>query len=790
MPIPVICAEGPPSARPVEAVLARLGDCKAKPGGGGWMACCPAHPDDKASLSIDEGQDGRVLLNCFAGCRTASIVEALGLKMSDLAPPGASSGKSKGKVVAAYDYKGRDGALLHQTVRYEPKGFSQRRPDGQGGWVWGLQGVETVLYRLPELLAADPAETVVLAEGEKAVEALRALGLVATCSAAGAGKWRDRYAEDLRGRHVVILPDNDEAGRRHALQVATSLKGVAASVKVLELPGLAPKGDVYDWLISGGSAKALRELALAAPPWSPPARPARRLRSAPFSGRAMRPVRWLVENYIPAGKLTVIAGDGSFGKSAITIDLAACLSGGRPCLGLDYPAPARGRVILIGCEDDDDSTVLPRLAAAGADLSLVESARESEAAGGERLPFELSDEGIGDLEGLIRDRGDVAMVVIDPISAFIPGAVDDHKDAHVRRVLRPLADLAEKTGVAVLVVKHLNKSESGNSGNLIAGSRAYVNAARAAFLLGPDPDDAPGGDLRVLAFCKKNLAPPGTNSRAFRLVPLSEAERAAVAAMPEAAGLGDADREALHRGLFKVQWLGDSCATDSDLARARRGGDSAAEKESRGERAAEWLAAFLADGPKESEAVISAGKAAGHSRNALFAAKKLLNVKASKSGFGGAGGWLWSLPESRPGQRDDAQRQHHAEGDGAEAVILKLNRATGKYERPGNGQPAADDSGADQPNTGPGGPAPKCTAIAPRPGTSGTAGRFGALWGSMDGQPPTAPASDRPGLSTAPASPKRPEEPQSVPSTGAVEDGGLRRDALAGPADGLYEEVL
>jgi hypothetical protein len=177
-------------------------------------------------------------------------------------------------VAATYDYCDEAGCRRFQTVRYEPKDFHQRRPDGKGGWVWNLGGVECLLYRLPELVNADPGETVYLPEGEKDVDNLRALGLVATCNPMGAGKWQERFNGPLRHRHVVILPDNDDPGREHAREVAASLNGLAASVKVLELPGLPPGGDVSDWLANGGTAEELRRLAEAAGPWQGGAVPA------------------------------------------------------------------------------------------------------------------------------------------------------------------------------------------------------------------------------------------------------------------------------------------------------------------------------------------------------------------------------------------------------------------------------------------------------------------------------------------------------------------------------------
>jgi len=151
--------------------------------------------------------------------------------------------RAKGRITATYDYVDETGKLLYQVVRFQPKRFAQRRPDGKGGWVWGLKGVRRVVYRLPNVVKA---EQVFIVEGEKDADALGRLGLVATTCPMGAGKWRAEYSGALQGKRVIILPDNDAPGQEHASQVAASLQGVAASVKVLSLPGLPGKGDVSD----------------------------------------------------------------------------------------------------------------------------------------------------------------------------------------------------------------------------------------------------------------------------------------------------------------------------------------------------------------------------------------------------------------------------------------------------------------------------------------------------------------------------------------------------------------
>jgi 5S rRNA maturation endonuclease (ribonuclease M5) len=172
------------------------------------------------------------------------------------------------RIAATYDYRDEAGTLLFQAVRFFPKDFRQRRPDGKGCWIWDLKRVRRVLYRLPELLEAIKIGCTIvwIVEGEKDVEKLRALNEVATCNAMGAGKWRDEYAETLRGFKIaVVIADKDDAGRTHAQQVAASISKVVPTVKVIELP----VKDVSDFLAADGTIDELCKIVKAAPKWTP-----------------------------------------------------------------------------------------------------------------------------------------------------------------------------------------------------------------------------------------------------------------------------------------------------------------------------------------------------------------------------------------------------------------------------------------------------------------------------------------------------------------------------------------
>ncbi|WP_273378247.1 phage/plasmid primase, P4 family [Symbiobacterium thermophilum] len=231
-----------------------------------FKAKCPAHQDDKPSLSITTRDDGKILMHCHAGCEITDIVRALGIKLSDLMPPRAEDehkGRFRERILKTYDYRDENGKLLYQAVRYVPKAFRQRRPDGRGGWIWNVEGVRRVAYRLPDVIKAvnEGAQALFIVEGEKDADRLWSLGVPATCNAAGAGKWGDGETSSLaflpESIEVVILPDNDLAGAKHAAEVAYQLRRAGKSVRVVDLPGLPDKGDVSDWLDAGHTVEDL-----------------------------------------------------------------------------------------------------------------------------------------------------------------------------------------------------------------------------------------------------------------------------------------------------------------------------------------------------------------------------------------------------------------------------------------------------------------------------------------------------------------------------------------------------
>jgi 5S rRNA maturation endonuclease (ribonuclease M5) len=255
-------------------------------------ARCPAHDDSVASLSVSEGDEGKALLYCHAGCSTAEVCEALDLHVADL-----FSERRDSTVAAVYEYLDESNRPLYRVLRLEPKGFSQERWE-DGEWKPGMRDVRRVLYHLPELLRLGD-ETVYIVEGEKDADNLMRDGAFATSLVGGAGKWRDEYLEFFTDREVVIIPDQDDAGLKHAALLVEKLTGTAASVTIRH-PAVGK--DVTNHLLAGLTLDELKDEAnevAVFEPWDP-------------DTYEVRDEEWLFEPYIPrGGRVLVFGASGS-----------------------------------------------------------------------------------------------------------------------------------------------------------------------------------------------------------------------------------------------------------------------------------------------------------------------------------------------------------------------------------------------------------------------------------------------------------------------------------------------
>ena len=291
-------------------------------------------------------------------------------------------------IVATYDYHDANGALLFQVVRKLPKKFLQRRPGSDAGWIWDMHGVERVPYRLPELLRAAPHAPIFICEGEKDCDNLRERSLIATTNPGGAGKWSAKYNVYFRGRRVVVLSDNDPQatmpdgtprwhpdgrpvlpGQDHAADVARSLHGIAASVRVVMLPDLPPKGDVSDWLVAGGTAEELEILAAAderdeqteqerqrdaapePPPQPGPGPTGPRILSAADFMAGFVPPDYIIDGILQRGRLYALTSPTGHGKTAVALYKGCMVAAGRNIGAIEV---TQGPVVFLAGENPDD----------------------------------------------------------------------------------------------------------------------------------------------------------------------------------------------------------------------------------------------------------------------------------------------------------------------------------------------------------------------------------------------------------------------------------------------------
>jgi len=341
-----------------------------------------------------------------------------------------------------------------------------------------------VLYRSDALAwARERGASVWLVEGEKDADRLGELGLVSTTNVTGAGSWLPHYAEQLRGCRVTIVADNDPVGRQHARDVAASVATAAASV-VTVVPRYGK--DISELLDLGWGLDAVDPL---------PEDDGLGLIGA--ANVTVKPVTWAWPGYLPMGKCTIIEGDPGDGKSILTTDLVARWTSGAPMPdGSRHGGP--WPCLMISAEDDFEDTVVPRLRAAGADLSLV---RLLDHGAIEGRPFDVTRD-VPALARIVIEAG-IKVITLDPLMALLGDKTDSHNDSAVRGALFPLFKLARDAGVAIVVVRHLNKGSGAKALYRGSGSIGFAGFARAVFTVGRDAENP---QLRVMANTKINIA--------------------------------------------------------------------------------------------------------------------------------------------------------------------------------------------------------------------------------------------------------------------------------------------
>ena len=444
--------------------------------------------------------------------------------------------KPKGKLTDAYPYRDADGTVLYEVLRYaSPKGFSQRMPNGKGGWNYNLDALNgrRVIYRWPELLKF-PSATVFVTEGEKDADHLWSIDLCATTVASGT--WTAECIEALKDRDCIILEDNDEPGRKRAFEAAQALHGTANTIRIVLLPGLPEGKDVSDWLdMSGHSPDGLINTCFDAPLWTPdqaeiveipqneilhPSVPEKAhftfLNITAWQDQLVPEREWTVRDRIPANNVTLLSGEGSVGKSILSLQLATAV-----ILGLDWlgVTPEPGAVLGAFCEEDEpelwrrldlifrhyeaaytEFKDMHLLALAGQDALLAVPNSK-----GLIQPTKL-------FQHILEAACDIKpkLIVLDNAADIFGGSENDR--GQVRQFIGLLRGLAIAAGAGVLLTSHPSLTGI-NTKTGLSGSTAWDASVRSRLYFQrvktPDKDEEADPNLRALQVMKANYGPIG-----------------------------------------------------------------------------------------------------------------------------------------------------------------------------------------------------------------------------------------------------------------------------------------
>ena len=365
-----------------------------------------------------------------------------------------------------WDYTNSKGEIVYQVVRIDAadgKTYRQRQIGPDGKVIWNMLGVEPIPYKLPEILQS--SSVIFITEGEKCVDRLASLGFVATTNHGGAGKWWNSLTQYFEGRDVVILPDNDEAGRKHAYKVAECLHGTAQSIKIVSLPNLNHKGDVYDWLSQGGTKEALLQLASAADFYSSEiiietpdtVEPIKSIEPVNlpifgFNQLEEKAVSWLVDGLIPTKSFISLYGrPGSF-KSFVALYIATMIGAGktafeRTCL--------IGDVVYVICEGSAGfksrvDALKQKYDLADANVYFIPA----------QINLRSTDQDRKKLVSTIRSKGiNPVLIVVDTLARAFAGG-NENASEDMGAFIRQVGFIQEELNTAVMIVHHSGKDEA------------------------------------------------------------------------------------------------------------------------------------------------------------------------------------------------------------------------------------------------------------------------------------------------------------------------------------------
>ncbi len=593
-------------------------------------AQAPGHSDADRSVTFRQIA-GQVLMNSHADDK-AAVLDAVGLSLRDLFDDANGT---------TYTY--RDGRKVRRS--YKDNG---RKAFHQSGNKAGRD-----LYRVERLDDHPTGTPVYVVEGEKDVLALESVGAVAVCNAMGAGKASLFDWAPLTGHTVVIVADDDQPGRRHAEQVRELLTPIAGGVVVVTS---ASGKDAADHIAAGHGIDEFQIL-------DQGNGNGRRLKVTRGSDVKMQRVRWVMDDWIPAGSLTLLAGREGLGKSTIAAALCAQITRGQ----LDGELRGTPHTVLyVHSEDSREFTVAPRLLAAGADMDrviFVDVETSHTDSGTLILPLDTLA-----LEDVVAQHK-VAFVVLDAATSSMSSELSGKDDRAVRQYLEPLAQLAARQGCVVFGLCHFGKRDGADTGKLILGSIAWSQVARSVLSVAKDDDT---GNL-IVTNTKGNLA-PRTRSMEAEIVSTT---------VPTDDGPTE---------VGALRWLGE---TDRDARELLTGPEDEDDDRTEVEK---WLEDYLTEqgsAPRK-DVFIEAAKLKFAERTVKRAAKKI-GVESEMSGFPRTA--TWSLPSRATA---DTTGPHARQGGPTGPTGLDQRKQvgpTGAYSQSGHARvngPTGDPTGAAQ----------------------------------------------------------------------------------------------
>jgi hypothetical protein len=489
-------------------------------------------------------------------------------------------------------------------------------------------------------MRAGPGATIAVTEGEKNANALIKTGLLPTTVLSH--KWTPECATALTGYHIIIFEDHDDDGRKQSAIARNVLTAGAASIRIVPTSHLWKhldpqhpkyrdiklKDDVENWIGLGGDPAKLLEICREIP--DDKVRPKYIITN--LATVKPKAVRWIWPGHLARGGLELIAGTPEIGKSQIHCQFIACATTGR-----EWPDGAPGivpcRVILLTAEDTTEDTLVPRLKAAKADLKMIEELKAIQR--NNRDEMFLLGEDLSSLEEMIQDFGDVGLVTIDPITAYMGHAknFDSHRATDVRSQLSPLKKLAEKTGVAFSAITHPPKNASPRALDHFIGSQAFIAAARIGHLCVAEMEEGENGAKRETG--RRFFTNPKINI---------EARQPTLVYRIDVVEIGfDEDSGTVIRAPV-VRWEGAADITAEEAL--------ASSKPTKSNKAGpkEFLSDILISGPVLQQTIIERGAERGFSYKQLWRAKDSLGAEDFKEKGVQGGPSYWAFPEHVPEQ--------------------------------------------------------------------------------------------------------------------------------------------